>query len=71
MRVLRRLGGGWPLLYGGIVFPAFIRDKVYDIVAGSRYRLFGRRDACLLPSAELGSRFAEDEDEDQDILPKR
>ena len=42
---------GWRwtrLLY---LVPKKARDWVYDIIAGNRYRWFGRRDACLIPTA--------------------
>lgn len=57
LRILRHLGGGWPLLYGLILVPAFLRDKIYAWVARNRYRWFGQRDACMLPSPELKARF--------------
>lgn len=57
LRILRRLGGAWPLLYGLIVVPAFVRDRVYAWIASHRYRWFGQRDACMLPTPELKARF--------------
>jgi len=39
--------------------PRFIRDIVYDLIAKNRYRLFGKRDACMMPSAPLDKRFIE------------
>ncbi|MGV3503323.1 MAG: thiol-disulfide oxidoreductase DCC family protein [Adhaeribacter sp.] len=57
LRILRHLSGGWPLLYGLVVVPAFVRDRVYAWVAGNRYRWFGQRDACMLPTPELKARF--------------
>jgi len=39
--------------------PRFIRDIVYDLIARNRYRLFGKRDACMMPSAPLDKRFIE------------
>jgi predicted DCC family thiol-disulfide oxidoreductase YuxK len=57
LRVLRRLGGRWTVLYALIVVPRPLRDAVYDWIISYRYRWFGRRDACRLPSAELASRF--------------
>lgn len=63
LRVCKFLGTLWPLLYGCIVVPPFIRDAVYDWIAGSRYRWFGRADACLLPTAELRGRFVERREE--------
>ena len=57
LRILRQLGGGWPLLYGFIVLPAFLRDWIYDRIAKNRYRWFGQRQACMVPSPELKARF--------------
>jgi predicted DCC family thiol-disulfide oxidoreductase YuxK len=43
----------------GRVLPKVLRDAVYDLVARTRYRVFGRYDQCLVPSAEFRSRFVE------------
>lgn len=57
--ILRDLGG-WPsLLYGAIVVPKIIRGRVYDLIAKGRYRLFGRREQCMLPTPDLKRRFFE------------
>src|SRR5262245_10278786 len=57
--LLERLGGLWRLLAGiGRVFPAPVRDAVYDGVAQVRYRVFGRRDdLCPIVPAAIRSRF--------------
>ena len=52
-----RLSFPWPLAYGFIVVPRFIRDRVYDVIAARRYRWFGRRDVCMVPTPGLRSRF--------------
>jgi predicted DCC family thiol-disulfide oxidoreductase YuxK len=57
LRILRQLGGGWFLLYGFIVLPTFLRDWIYDRIAKNRYRWFGQRQACMVPSPELKARF--------------
>ena len=57
LRVARHLSGGWPLLYGLIIVPGFIRDSVYRFIARNRYRWFGQRDACMLPTPDLKERF--------------
>lgn len=54
---LRRLGGAWRLTGLLFVFPRPIRDFVYRIVARNRYRWFGRRDECRLPTPEERDRF--------------
>lgn len=57
LRVLKELGGGWKLLYGFIVLPKFARDAVYNWIARNRYKWYGKRDECMIPTPELRSRF--------------
>ena len=59
LKVAREIGGWWPLLYALIVVPRPLRDMVYRIVARHRYRWFGKRDACLVPSADIQDRFVD------------
>lgn len=54
---LRRLGGAWRLVALLYVFPRPVRDIVYRIVARNRYRWFGRRAECRLPTPEERDRF--------------
>ncbi len=55
---LRQLGGGWALL-GQIarIFPTVFLDLLYRLFARYRYRLFGKLDACTVPSAADRARF--------------
>ena len=57
LRIARLLRFPWPLWYGWIVVPRPLRDGVYDWVARHRYRWFGRRDTCMVPTPELRDRF--------------
>jgi len=57
LRIARRLTFPWPLAYGLVVVPRFVRDWVYDIIAARRYKWFGRRDACMVPTPDLKQRF--------------
>ncbi|HEX3742820.1 MAG TPA: thiol-disulfide oxidoreductase DCC family protein [Bryobacteraceae bacterium] len=57
LRIARGLSFPWPLFYGLMAIPRPVRDAVYDWVARHRYRWFGRREQCLLPTPELRSRF--------------
>lgn len=55
---LSRLLGGWhQLLLLGYILPRFFRDWLYNIVAKNRYRWFGKRDQCMLPSKGFENRF--------------
>jgi predicted DCC family thiol-disulfide oxidoreductase YuxK len=60
LRIARQLGGGYPLLYPLILLPRWIRDRVYDWVARNRYRWFGKRESCMIPTPELRRKFLDD-----------
>jgi len=57
LRVCRYLKNPWPLMYGFIIVPKFIRDGIYNWIAYNRYRWFGKRETCMIPTAELRERF--------------
>ena len=52
LEVYRHLGGAWRFLSLLRLVPRGIRDFVYRIVARNRYRWFGQRDVCRIPSPE-------------------
>lgn len=52
-----QLGTAWKLVNIFWVFPALIRDVAYNIIANNRYRWFGKKDHCMIPSAEVRSLF--------------
>ncbi len=55
--VAKKLSGLIKLLYAFIIIPRFIRDAVYDIIAKNRYKWFGKKEACWVPTPELKSLF--------------
>jgi predicted DCC family thiol-disulfide oxidoreductase YuxK len=57
LRICKLLGGGWGLLYAFIMVPRFIRDGIYNIIARNRYKWFGKKEECWLPTPELQERF--------------
>jgi predicted DCC family thiol-disulfide oxidoreductase YuxK len=57
LRITRQLKGLWPAMYGLILVPRAVRDLIYNVLARHRYKLFGKRDACMIPSPELEDRF--------------
>jgi predicted DCC family thiol-disulfide oxidoreductase YuxK len=57
LRLLKRLGLPWSLTWVFILVPRPLRDAVYRWIARNRYRWFGARKSCMVPSAELRSRF--------------
>jgi predicted DCC family thiol-disulfide oxidoreductase YuxK len=61
LRLSKYLSGLWPLLYALMVIPAFIRNPIYDFVAANRYKWFGKKEVCMIPTPELKSLFLNDE----------
>jgi predicted DCC family thiol-disulfide oxidoreductase YuxK len=57
LRIARNLSGIYSLSYVFIIIPAFIRDWAYTLFAKYRYRLFGRTDACMIPTPDVKERF--------------
>jgi predicted DCC family thiol-disulfide oxidoreductase YuxK len=60
LRVARKLRGLWPALYLLTLLPSCWRDTAYDWVARNRYKWFGRRESCMLPSPDIKTRFLDD-----------
>jgi len=58
LRIVARMDGVWSWLRIFRFIPRFLRDALYDLVARSRYKMFGKKDACMIPTAELKKRFA-------------
>ena len=49
---------GWPqILKYGFLIPKFLRDGIYNLIAKSRYYLFGKQEACPIPSEDHRKRY--------------
>ena len=57
LRILKKLGWPCKILYPLMLLPRPIRDLGYDLIARNRYRIFGKRDACMIPTPEIRARF--------------
>jgi predicted DCC family thiol-disulfide oxidoreductase YuxK len=57
LNVAKYLPGPSKLLYGFIIVPPFIRNAVYNLIAKNRYKWFGKKDSCMIPTAAFISRF--------------
>lgn len=59
LHVLKDLGGIWKIFYVLIIIPRRIRDFFYTIIAKTRYKIFGKRDTCMVPTPHIKRRFLE------------
>ena len=57
LKIARKMDKLWPLFYVFIILPESFRDLFYDFLAKNRYRWFGKKDSCMMPSKEIESRF--------------
>lgn len=57
LRLAKGLGFPWSVLYAFIIVPRPIRDWFYKLFAKYRYKLFGKKDVCMIPTPEIKERF--------------
>ena len=57
LKICRHLDGLWPACYVLNAIPHFIRNTAYKLFAKNRYRLFGQKKACLVPTPSQRQRF--------------
>ncbi len=57
LKVASQLGFPTNTLSIFLIIPAFIRNWVYDFIAKNRYKWYGKKDACMIPTPELKSKF--------------
>ena len=61
LRVARLLRGGWPLFYALIIIPKGLRDRIYQWIGKHRYKWFGRRASCRMPTASERAHFLKED----------
>lgn len=61
LRIARHLDGFWFLFGIFRIIPPVIRDIFYRLLGRNRYRLFGRRESCMIPTGKLRLRFLSDD----------
>ncbi|UUI52024.1 thiol-disulfide oxidoreductase DCC family protein [Bacillus velezensis] len=57
LKVSRHLRGAWRLSAVFFAVPRPLRDRAYSFITRRRYKWFGKREACMLPSPEIKNRF--------------
>ena len=57
LRIAKKLSGLWPLFFVLLIIPSFIRDGVYDFIAKNRYKWFGKKEQCMIPTPGMKEKF--------------
>lgn len=59
LKVLKELKSIWKIFYPLIFIPKPIRDFFYNLIAKTRYKIFGKRNTCMVPTPDIQKRFLE------------
>lgn len=59
LKISKSLGFPFTILQLFLIIPAFLRNWVYDFIAKNRYKWYGKRNECIIPTPELKSKFIE------------
>ncbi len=57
LRIIRYLNSPWNWAYSLVFIPRFLRDIIYSWIAKNRYKFFGMKEACRIPTLAEKSRF--------------
>lgn len=57
LRAARKLKGIWKVGFVFLIVPRFIRDAIYRFIAKNRYRWFGKKESCMMPTPDIQARF--------------
>ena len=59
INITRHLNGWWKYTALLLIIPRFIRNPFYRLIARNRYKLFGKREQCMVPSEDVRGRFVD------------
>ncbi|MCK0159653.1 thiol-disulfide oxidoreductase DCC family protein [Allomuricauda sp. F6463D] len=57
LEIAKDLGGLWKLTAIFAWIPTSVRNVIYDFVAKNRYKWFGKKESCMIPTPELKAKF--------------
>lgn len=57
IKIMNDFGGWWFLTRIFWIFPVGLRDVVYDFIAKNRYKWFGKKESCMMPTPEIKAKF--------------
>ena len=57
LKVMQHFGGFWKISQLGFLFPKSLRNRIYDFIAKNRYKWFGKKESCMIPTSELKAKF--------------
>lgn len=59
IKIASKLGFPTNILVIFFIIPTFIRNWIYDYIAKNRYKWYGKKEECMIPTPELKVKFLE------------
>ena len=57
LKIMQEFKGFWVLSRLFLMTPEYVRNVIYDFIAKKRYKWFGKRENCMIPTPELNAKF--------------
>ena len=57
LKIANDLGGFWKMMNIFFILPTGFRNLVYDYIAKNRYKWYGKKESCMIPTPELKAKF--------------
>lgn len=57
LKIAKELGGIYKAISWFSILPDFLTNAVYDYIARNRYKWYGKKEACMIPTPELKAKF--------------
>ena len=57
LEIAKTIGGFFTFATAFRILPAFLRNKVYDYIAKNRYKWYGKKEDCMIPTPEMKAKF--------------
>ncbi|MGQ2985325.1 thiol-disulfide oxidoreductase DCC family protein [Flavobacterium sp.] len=57
IKIAKQLGGIFPMMGTFSILPSWLSNKVYDYIAKNRYKWYGKKDECMIPTYEMKAKF--------------
>ncbi len=59
LNIFQKMGFPYSLATASVIIPEFFRIKIYKYIARNRYKWYGKRESCMIPTDELKYKFLE------------
>ncbi len=59
LKIMNEFRGFWKIMQVFTILPKPINNFFYDLIAKNRYKWFGKKESCMIPTPDLKAKFLE------------